>query len=361
MSGIQVSRRGDRLIAVKAADPGNDARIRREAEILSALDHPGVVTVIGQVDGDRTELHTAYVGTDTWARTPPSSPEALREGFAALADTMADLHAQGIAHGAISADHVLVGRDHRPVLCGFADAATLDPALERRDLDLLADLLGGLAAGLPEAHRPRFVAISRRTASGELSARALADAVRETAPPPSTRLRLHRRRALLAIAVLGGAALIVGFFLLPDSTDPRRGAPSPTTAAAARPTSTTGVVPSPPSPTTPTTLPAAARTDTATEALEIVHEGRRYALGAEGDIVVLGDWNCDGSPTPALLQVAIGQVSIFATWPDIDGEISATSAVTDPGATNLETVAAGDCDQLRILVPDGSRLFIPEF
>jgi hypothetical protein len=44
-------------------------------------------------------------------------------------------------------------------------------------------------------------------------------------------------------------------------------------------------------------------------------EGRRYQLGQPEDVVVLGDWDCDGRDTPALYRPG-GAVFFFAGWAD---------------------------------------------
>ena len=42
---------------------------------------------------------------------------------------------------------------------------------------------------------------------------------------------------------------------------------------------------------------------------------RRYAIGAPGDVVALGDWNCDGIDTPGLFRPSTGVISLFDAWP----------------------------------------------
>ena len=46
-------------------------------------------------------------------------------GLAAVASTVADLHEFGTSHGALTAEHIVVSRDRRPILCGLADAQPL--------------------------------------------------------------------------------------------------------------------------------------------------------------------------------------------------------------------------------------------
>ena len=68
----------------------------------------------------------------------------------AVATVLADLHDLGIVHGAIGADHILVGPEGHPVLCGFGSSAPLedgDPAADVREL--AATMAGRLGPGVP--------------------------------------------------------------------------------------------------------------------------------------------------------------------------------------------------------------------
>lgn len=41
---------------------------------------------------------------------------------------------------------------------------------------------------------------------------------------------------------------------------------------------------------------------------------RRFALGRPGDALFLGDWNCDGIATPALVRSSTGATLYYDTW-----------------------------------------------
>ena len=102
---------------------GGVARLTREARMLTLARHPGVVTLIGlERTPERARLTTAGTGSHTLATWPCPSAERAAGVIAALAETVADLHQLGIAHGRITADHVLIDQDGRPVLTGFAEA-----------------------------------------------------------------------------------------------------------------------------------------------------------------------------------------------------------------------------------------------
>src|SRR5688500_16824152 len=90
-----------RPILVKDGDP---ERLRREAEVLAAARHPGVVEVAAEGHG---RLVLRFVGTRTLAdlRPPVEQAAALAAGLAA---TVGDLHAMGVRHGRITASRVVL-------------------------------------------------------------------------------------------------------------------------------------------------------------------------------------------------------------------------------------------------------------
>jgi hypothetical protein len=118
--------------------------------------------------------------------------------------------------------------------------------------------------------------------------------------------------------------------------------PAPTTSPST--TSTT-------SPSSTTTAPPGARPDGPTV---VVHEGRRYAIGAPGDIVVVGPWRCDGVELPAVLRTGDGTVSVFDAWAAPGGQATARAVATLAGASGLTVVADGpDCAVLSVTGPTG--------
>ena len=360
MSGITVGRRDEQLTAVKR-DPGDKAdRLRREAQLLARLDHSGVVQFIELIDGDPVELHMAYAGADTWARTPPTGADRIIGGLAAVASTVADLHELGTAHRAIVVEHVVTSADHRPVLCGLADAGPANPMTVADDMAGLAGLIDHLSADAPEGLRARLHALVAGVRRGDLTARTLADALNglRAAPPRAPSGPPAWKVAAGCAAVLVVAAALGAVWLAARSGTKPVTAASPPPTAAPLPSPPPDSAPPPPAPA-PTSLAPVVRTN-ANAPLELVHAGRRYNLGTAGDTAVLGDWNCDGVATPALLRAADGVVAIFATWPEADSAVAADATTQRPAATGLEVVGGATCDQLRIIEPTRSTLFIPE-
>jgi hypothetical protein len=86
--------------------------------------------------------------------------------------------------------------------------------------------------------------------------------------------------------------------------------------------------------------------------------GTRYRVGRPGDAVELGDWDCDGRDTVALLQRSAGEVWRFATW-DPDASITADPAGHFAGATGLDRRRERTCDVLLVRHHDGRVTEVP--
>lgn len=113
-----------------------------------------------------------------------------------------------------------------------------------------------------------------------------------------------------------------------------------------------------------TSLPATEPGGSADLAAGLIHDrdGRRYAIGAEGDLVVIGDWDCDGVATPAIARPGTGQVAMFDRWPPPEATISESDAsarrvVDDLIGVELERGdGPGACDRLRVHTATRSHL-----
>lgn len=96
----------------------------------------------------------------------------------------------------------------------------------------------------------------------------------------------------------------------------------------------------------------------------LIHDrdGRRYAIGSEGDLVVIGDWDCDGEATPAIARPDTGQVVLFDRWPSPGATISESDAsarrvVDDLIGVELEKAdEPSTCDRLRVHTATRSHL-----
>jgi len=431
------------------------ARLAHTAAVLERARHPGVSELRSfSDDGERAELVVAWAASGTLADLGPLSVRELAGLVAALADTVADLHGIGVVHGAISADHVLVAADGRPVLCGFGDARLAgagadpprpsvdvadlgallhlllgttdppdpsptrrggrgrrprDPAHLRRGLRTLADhasaedascrpsaraLAAAITALVPDAVLPGGAMPARpgpdgRGSTGAASGRCGGDPsgdggdrddsgvddldrLRATMSEPARRL-LPPRAGVLAATVMVLTAATAGAVALRGGSqgDPTAGSRS---GFAANATATAGAddpgpddpgdAPArtgPPATTarTPPSRPTPATTGRPTPVTEPVVEvaGRRYQVGEVGDVVVVGDWRCEGSPEAAVLRPTTGDVFLFDGWAAPGEQLAAPAVARIDSAVDLvaEAAAPGTCPTLTAVLADGRR------
>jgi eukaryotic-like serine/threonine-protein kinase len=108
-------------------------RLAREAEILTRLDHPGIVKirrVVLDAAPPWIEMELVVGRHAGWlVRAGPSSIGTGVQVGAQLLDAMASWHSQGVAHRDVKPANVIVGPDSRATVVDFGLA--LDPKLER--------------------------------------------------------------------------------------------------------------------------------------------------------------------------------------------------------------------------------------
>lgn len=179
---VRVLTRADgQLVARKVVTPSS--RRTHEIHLLRTARHPGVVQVAegaAATAEDDDTLDTIWAGSHSLETHAALTPSQAAGTLASLATTVADLHQAGITHQRIGTSHVLIGRDGRPVLCGFGDAQLAprldDPAHELRvaeDVEALGQLLRTLVQQDPSARsRPLDRARSQRRALLALADRA---------------------------------------------------------------------------------------------------------------------------------------------------------------------------------------------
>lgn len=139
----------------------------------------------------------------------------------------------------------------------------------------------------------------------------------------------------------------------PASVAPDPGSPPPTPSDVG---STPGESEGPPS-APPGTGAATASRDAAPTVLE--HGGARYQVGEPGDIVVLGDWDCTGDPTPSVVRPTDGSVWVFRGW-STGGEVLEAQALGyAPSPVSATATAERDgCDVLAITSADGREVVV---
>jgi hypothetical protein len=99
--------------------------------------------------------------------------------------------------------------------------------------------------------------------------------------------------------------------------------------------------------------PREATYDRATAILEVAGTPG-YRIGAPDDRLLVGDWDCDGAPTPALYRPATGVVYAFDRWATDDAVPSAAPRATGilDGIPRVD--GSRGCDEV-VVEPDRSR------
>ncbi len=116
-----------RVVALKQSQQGDDGQIRREARIGAGLHHPRVVTVFDVVvDRDVRWLVMEYLPSRSLstilATDGPLGPVAAARIGAQVADALAAMHEQGIAHRDVKPGNILVTADGTAKLADFGIA-----------------------------------------------------------------------------------------------------------------------------------------------------------------------------------------------------------------------------------------------
>ena len=138
MGTVHLARRADwagRLVAVKrvpGAAPGLARRLRHEAEVLAALDHPHIVRILDLVpDGDGVAIAMQYAAggslPDLLARRPRLSPGEVVAVAVPLAGALASAHRRGLLHCDVKPANVLFTSDGEPLLSDFGLARRVAP------------------------------------------------------------------------------------------------------------------------------------------------------------------------------------------------------------------------------------------
>ena len=291
-SGVDV--RDGRPVLVQRRDDAEEV-----AALLGRIAGPGVPAVLEVDDG---------VLVTEW--TPPLAEPFGSADLAGIAVAVGRAHAAGVVHGPFLPEHLRCG----PLVTGWAEAP---PGWGEAD-DVLA--FGALLEGA--GHR----SLAARAASEDPAARPGMAAIAESLVPAAAPLEPKRvpvardRRPFLATAAAVPLLALVALSLR-DGDEPA----------------------------TPTVSSSTSTTTTAVPPFDgrIEHAGRRYAVGEPGDVVLLGDWDCDGTSSPAVHRPATGQVWRFDAWPETATPLA--PAVVSTGAADVAVRRSGECDQLVVV------------
>lgn len=383
------------VAVVKTADGQEGAALRAEGERLAAAQHPGVVELVRSGgDEHRWELCLAHGGRPaSLLRAGP--PEQVAAIVHAAASTLADLHERGIVHGRLQARHLLVGPEGTVRLCGFgADAGGAVPQDDVAALGAVVVELLGPHEALEPLPEPRWRRRGGWPGVARRSLLAVADLA--CAEPPSRRPTARRMAAIVADAVpsvagrgapaarrvhprpvgaAGGA--VARHTSAPRHRRPRRPGPpwrwAPLLAAwagaallvAAWARQPAGG-PAPPTTSSPGAAHGAACAvvdpDASCQPIAIdgttVQVGEaRFEVGRPGDQVIALDWDCDGSPTPAVLRPSTGEVFLFPAWA-LDEPLEVAAVAVVPQARAIHP-PPGRCGPPVVERSDGDSVPIP--
>lgn len=332
-------------------------RLTAEHVLLDAANHPiltGFAEATGDVDDQPADVAAfGTILTRLLTDLPPSAPATILRGRV--------LGARG------GADRLV------PSLTALASRASDSNLSTRPTARSLATSLAVLAAGPAPtgsaAPGPTTTASPRLIRPTAPAGRSAARPARAAAAARAWRLP-GPRRAWFAVAA---AVLVLGFVIGRWAFAGGGSAPATATATsvaeATTATSVTDATTAGEEDVTAAFEPSASASDAAGDSAaapggsaagtpSIVEDGgRRYAIGSATDRVVVGDWDCDGVATPAVLRPSTGEVSVFARWSGPGETVVATPLTVVPGATGLQAVTTpgSTCAQLEADLPGGER------
>jgi eukaryotic-like serine/threonine-protein kinase len=193
------------------------------------------------------------------------------------------------------------------------------------------------------------------------------------APPrPAPEPTHERRRVPLLLAALAAVLVPIGIVLAfalggdddPVITaDPPTAAPDPGTTEATEPTELPACEDAPalppgngdavPADTTGAGCTVDLGWDPDTQVLAVPQgddEVVRYQLGEAGDVLLVGDWDCDGAQTPGLYRPSSGEVFLFDGFAGPGGELDSGPAQQTGAIGGDPVVVTGDdgCDRIEV-------------
>lgn len=117
----------------------------------------------------------------------------------------------------------------------------------------------------------------------------------------------------------------------------------------------------PPSVSTASADPSSSRTsDRAAPTASVIDgvvmfDGRRYRVGDSGDLVAVGDWDCDGTSTVAIITSGSDAVQVFDEWATAATPATARTIGHVPGATSISADGTR-CGPPRVTTVDGRTI-----
>jgi hypothetical protein len=323
---------GDRLVIVRITD-GDDQRASQdllaEGRALRRLAGLAVPDVVAHEHDGRGGVRLVTTFT--------SGPLPISVDILALAaGTLAGAHGRGVHHGGLDHRSLAAGAGGELRIVGWRGSGT--PADDVAGLgSLLLQLPGTRAAGR------RATAADPDSRPTMRSLAEMLEGMRTNAPSPRAASPLEPGRSARA-TTRGDAAT--------SSSAPRRRPRAPMIALLGGMAAACAVVAASPGGA------AHPARDGAVTATELVHDGERFRVGGGDDVAVVGDWDCDGTETPAVLRND-GSVWTWPAWDEAPWNVGtarrATSIVASRDDNGCHRLDALDAAGRTVTIAGGSH------
>jgi hypothetical protein len=83
-------------------------------------------------------------------------------------------------------------------------------------------------------------------------------------------------------------------------------------------------------------------------------DGRRAVVGRPGDVVLVGDWGCEGEPRAAVLRPSTGEVLVYAPLADGAAPALERAERIEGGVDLVAATGADGCAALSVVTAEGT-------
>ncbi|MEI2700108.1 MAG: hypothetical protein V9E94_17900 [Microthrixaceae bacterium] len=374
-------------LVAKSARGGSRQHLRREAELLDHLRGLPVVELIALRDSDdRTDLVTLDAGDRDLSRPDGLTPEQLLAALADTAAAVAELHAAGWTHGALCAQHVVVGGGGTVRLCSLGSAAVRCDngggagAAARSDVQQLVSMIDHVLHHRDDSWSPSTAWAYRSAERRFRRELERSNTAATKSPVPGSAAELSDILEVLAgedlrrvsVSPLSGRPLrLVGAAVGVGVLGLTWGAVAAGQDGDQHPSK--GPAPLSSDPTDPCSAEVAAEPSTATgpdldedgcpDHVEVVDNiltvgGHSFRAGQPGDQVVVAPITCDAPPQVILFRPSSSELFVFDEWPGSAASATAQHLGTYPGAVSLGVHETDGCT--RAVPIDAQGTSVPE-
>ncbi len=122
-----------KVLAREVTDAGAAARMRREAQTIARLEHPGIVPVhdVGELPDGRVYYAMKLVRGETLAKAAASLPHSeMLRAFIRLCEAVAFAHAHRVIHRDLKPENVMIGSFGEVLVMDWGVARSIDDSSE---------------------------------------------------------------------------------------------------------------------------------------------------------------------------------------------------------------------------------------